>query len=102
MSIVGIKHDKFEVPICNSFQATIFIDQICYEIDLNRFSMKNNIYRELKAGFSFILDYNEDRQVDVNPIQMEHGIFNHVSLSNYQEDASIYLNTIGAYDWVAA
>ena len=95
MSRVGVKHDNFEVPVCNSFEATIFNDQLCYEIDLNRFSMKNNLYREIKAGFTFIMDYNEDRQVDVDPIEEKHGLFNHVSLPDNQEDASIHLNTIG-------
>ena len=51
------------MPVCNSFQAKIFNDQLCYELDLNNFTNKHNVQEELKSGFNFIMDYNEDRQV---------------------------------------
>ena len=38
MSAMGVKIDKFDVPVCNSFQAKVLNDQLCYEVDLNRFS----------------------------------------------------------------
>ena len=60
---VGVKIKEFEYPVCNSFQAKILNDQLCYEIDLNRFVDKNSISDELDLGFNFIMDYNEDRQV---------------------------------------
>ena len=62
MSSVGVKIEALDIPVCNSFQARILNDQLCYEIDLNRFSNKDNIERELKLGFNFIMNYNEDRQ----------------------------------------
>ena len=63
MSAMGVKIDKFDVPVCNSFQAKILNDQLCYQVDLNRFSDKHDKDKELKLGFHFILDYNEDRQI---------------------------------------
>ena len=60
MSLMGVRIEDFEMPVCNCFEATIVNDQICYEVDLNKFSQKKNIQKELKSGFAFIMDYNED------------------------------------------
>ena len=66
MSAMGVTIPQFDVPVCNSFQAKILNDQLCYEVDLKKFSNKNNIFNELKLGFNFLLDYNEDRQVTLH------------------------------------
>ena len=58
MFSVGVKIDQFDVPVCSSFQAKILNDQLCYEVDLRKFSDEKNIYEELKLGFNFLLDYN--------------------------------------------
>ena len=98
MSAMGVKIEQFNVPVCNSFQAKIQNDQLCYEVDLNKFSNKSNVEKELKSGFIFIMDYNEDRQVTFN--QEGHKI-EHISLadkivkSEENQQASIYLDTIG-------
>ena len=63
MSAVGVTIDQFDIPVCNSFEGKIINDQLCYEVDLNRFRDKDNVDIEYKSGFAFILDYNEDRQV---------------------------------------
>ena len=100
MSAMGIQIDNFDVPVCNSFQAKIFKDQLCYEVDLNSMSNKNNIGKELQAGFYFIMDYNEDRQVTFDHIIGEEREFNLATTLaladavNYDQ-ASIYLNTVG-------
>ena len=66
MSVVGVKIDQFDVPVCNSFQAKVLNDQLCYEVDLNRFTNKVNWEDETKLGFNFIMDYNEDRQIKMD------------------------------------
>ena len=66
MSLVGTQSHLFEVPVCNSFQAKILNDQLCYEIDLNSFTNQENIEKQLKSGFAFVMDYNEDRQINNN------------------------------------
>ena len=98
MSVVGVKIDQFDVPVCNSFQARILRDQLCYEVDLNKFSDKRNIVGELKLGFNFIMDYNEDRQVSQNQEDKEpneSSLVSNVVWSDDKEHAHIYLDTLG-------
>ena len=100
---MGVKIDGFGIPVCNSFEARILNDQLCYEVDLNSFSNKDNIQNELKSGFLFILDYNEDRQVTLDKSNMhveDKGLISRMMKSDGYQDASIYLNTIGQLrDW---
>ena len=99
MSAVGVKIDQFDVPVCNSFQATNLNDQLCYEVDLNTYSDEDNIENELKLGFSFLMDYNEDRHVSfeqkAKKMLHDHGLTRSVEGSDQSQHASIYLNTIG-------
>ena len=97
MSAMGVKINNFEVPVCNSFQATIVNDQLCYEVDLNRFSVKNNIENELELGFNFLMDYNEDRQVtfDQNLKMKKLGLANNLVASDHNKHAFVYVDTIG-------
>ena len=100
MSAMGVKIDKFDVPVCNSFQAKVVNDQLCYEVDLNKFSDKSNIQKELDLGFNFFMDYNEDRQVTSNyTISSKHKDFSMAShvleYDDQPEHSHIYFNTIG-------
>ena len=101
MSAMGVKTQQFNVPVCNAFQAKIMNDQLCYEVDLNRFSDSNNIEKELDIGFSFLLDYNEDRQVTFDQdykeeeSELELSLGNSVVASDQSKHAFIYLDTIG-------
>ena len=98
MSSMGVKIDLFPVPVCNSFQARVLNDQLCYEVDLNKYSDKYNIDKELKLGFSFLMDYNEDRQVVIkNDTKMRTGrtMLENFVESNENQHALIYLDTIG-------
>ena len=97
MSSVGVKINQFEWPVCNCFRAKILNDQLCYEVDLSRFSDTENIQNELKLGFTFIMDYNEDRQVTFDNVRKtkELGITSSIVNSHMENHALIYLNTIG-------
>ena len=106
MSLVGVKIDNFRIPVCNSFQAKILNDQLCYEVDLKKFSDANHVQEELKIGFSFLLDYNEDRQVILNrdPSWLDFyrdgkwlnfGLVSGFEESDENSQAYIYLDTIG-------
>ena len=99
MSGVGVKIDHFDDPVCNSFQATVVNDQLCYEVDLNRFSNKSNRAKELELGFYFFMDYNEDRQVTRQSTLAEEversGIGANLLESDKNQHAFIYLDTIG-------
>ena len=101
ISAMGEKIDQFDVPVCNSFEAKIIDDQLCYEVDLNRFSNMNNIEKELNAGFAFIMDYNEDRQVPFNhnfSRGEDMSLTGNVVESDQDQQAVIYLNTVGEND----
>ena len=37
MSVMGVKIDQFDVPVCRSFKAILYKDQLCYTVDPNRF-----------------------------------------------------------------
>ena len=97
-SAVSTKITKFDVPVCSSFQAKILKDQLCYEVDLNNFSDRSNIKQELKIGFIFIMDYNEDKQVtyeeDFKKTE-DDSIAGRIVESDENHHALIYLNTIG-------
>ena len=98
MSSVGVKIDQFDIPVCNSFQAKIFNDQLCYELDLNNFTKKQNIKEELKSGFNFIMDYNEDRQVLVDRKlngKKNIALASSIVESDHHTNAFVYLDTIG-------
>ena len=97
MSAVGVEIKEFEYPVCNCFQAKILNDQLCYEIDLNRYVDKNNVADELDLGFNFIMDYNEDRQVTFEQTfdgKKEKSLARNMASDN-SHHAYIYLNTIG-------
>ena len=96
MSVVGVTIEQFNIPVCNAFKAKILNDQLCYEVDLKKFSDKNNIQEEIKSGFNFLLDYNEDRQVFEQGIKRKNfGLANSFDESDQNNDAFVYLDTIG-------
>ena len=97
---VGAKIEEFDMPVCNSFQSKILNDQFCYEIDLNKFTNKDNIKQELTNGFVFTMDYNEDRQITFDQeFQNEEEIsfLSKATHSDAHQHSSIYLDTIGLY-----
>ena len=102
MSQMGINIDEFDVPVCNSFQAKRLNDQLCYEVDLNRFTNRDNIKNELELGFVFIMDYNEDRQVTFKEAKkaVSLSLVKSIDKSNENQHAFIYLNTIGNITYI--
>ena len=78
MSVMGLKIDQFDVPVCNSFRPKIIQDQLCYTVDLNEY--KDKIDLEGDLSLSLFINYNEDREMD---------------LKNGAEDNVIRIETIG-------
>ena len=104
MSKVGVKIGQFDAPVCNSFKATVRNEQLCYEVDLNRFRDEHNIGRQLKLGFAFLLDNNEDRQVNLVENNnftngRKFGLVNSVKDSDQDLNANVYIDTIGENDY---
>ena len=59
--------ENFSLPVCNSFEAVIHKDQLCYQVDLEKFRKKKNFKEQLVNGLVLILDYNEDRNMYNSP-----------------------------------
>ena len=100
-SSLGVVFDRADFPFCNSFEAKILNDQLCYEVDLNKLSNKDNIKKELASGFSFIMDYNEDRQmtsdknIQLTSKEASKSFVDRIDESDNAQEATIYLDTIG-------
>ena len=87
-----------KIPICNSFKAEIFNDQLCYGVDLKRYKNVNNPEKDLELGLVFLLDYNEDRQFASHKKSdnaNNKSLVTTVDESHNNKEAFIYLNTIG-------
>ena len=64
ISTMGVKIAKFDVPVCNSFKAKVLNDQFCYEVDVKDIIDKQVLKKELDIGLMFLMDHNEDREVN--------------------------------------
>ena len=102
MSAMGVKIDKFDIPVCNSFTERVLNDQLCYEVDPNNFIQRKNILEGFKTGITLVLDYNEDREVsygtqngDGIKEDEEEDIMDILVQTDSKQEALIYLNTIG-------
>ena len=63
MTLTGRRVERFRVPVCSAFKRKIYNNQLCYEFDIGRFKEKKISEDDLKKGLTFLLDYNEDRQL---------------------------------------
>ena len=52
ISTMGVKIDKFDVPICNSFKAKVLNDQLCYEVDVKEVIDQQVLKKELDIGLT--------------------------------------------------
>ena len=85
-----------KIPVCTSFQAKMLNNQLCYKIDLNHYSKKSKVEKELKLGFYFVMDYNEDRQTITDDKNVNGPmIISEVLEVDPNQHAFMYLNTIG-------
>ena len=60
---MSIKTENFSLPVCNSFKAVVHRDQLCYQVDLEKFKKNEIIKEQLIYGLVLVLDYNEDRNI---------------------------------------
>ena len=89
LEIMGTKAEGFDTPVCNSFKARILNNQLCYEVDLEKFKSKENIISQLENGLNLILDYNEDKQfIPEDTIEEK---------SFKEKSVQIHLNTISKF-----
>ena len=62
MSVMGVKIDQLEVPVCKSFRPKIVMDQLCYSVDPNEY--KNLIDLKQDLSLSLFIHFNEDRRME--------------------------------------
>ena len=91
---------NLKIPVCDSFQPRLLNDQLCYEIDLHNITNdKNPSVEDIKSGFVFVMDYNEDREgisKDNSTIDEEDGFVKMLKEQVHDEnDATIHLDTMG-------
>ena len=89
LEAMGTKAEGFDTPVCNSFKARILNNQLCYEVDLEKFKSKENIISQLENGLSLILDYSEDKQI-IPEDTIEEKSFK-------EKSVQIHLNTISKF-----
>ena len=94
MEAMGIKIEGFDIPVCNSFKKKVFIDALCYEIELENFKNSSNIKEQLQAGLVLVLDFNEDHQLQYNYLaKRDSNDFKFVEKDD-RESARIFLDTL--------
>ena len=102
MSLLGRKAEGFHAPVCSAFTRKIVNNQLCYEVDLNRFRDQVDWKESLQSGLSLVIDTNDE--YDVKKLLTEDGNIKTVKdkLDTYQDRQlqgkfSIFLKTISKY-----
>ena len=91
-TFIGVSIQEFEIPVCNIFRPRIYLDQLCYETNLQELKDSQKIGKQLEKGLTLILDYNEERQNYNIMEQNESQTMKELYPDN--DDVSIYLDTI--------
>ena len=100
MSAMGVKINQFSMPVCNSFKPKIIYDQLCYEVDPNKFLDHRTSMDSMQTGLTLLVSLNEDRQIGMKSNESE-GTDSDNSISwrrkNNAHNAYIYLGTKGMF-----
>ena len=91
---IGANLSEFDIPVCNIFKPRNYVDQLCYETNLQNLKDSNiqKIEKQLVLGLTLVLDYNEERQSYIlNPKKESQGMN---AVYQNDEDVSIFMDTI--------
>ena len=91
MKSMGRVVNGFHDPVCDIFETKIRNEQLCYEVDLEKYKDKNKIKEQLKAGLVLFLDYNLERQSET---------YNPYKVNKNQNNVHIYLDTISKLNFM--
>ena len=101
MSLLGVKDSNFKFPVCSAFRKKKVYGELCYQVNINEFK-KSFTERDLSRGLTFLLDYNEDRQLSENVVenvlpmkQHNNMVDKFVDFSDHHK-AMIHIDTISA------
>ena len=61
MSVMGVRIDGFQDPVCASFRPKVFRNQLCYEVNPNEYESKLEDGGDT-LGLTLLVNVNEDRQ----------------------------------------
>ena len=89
---IGAKINEYDIPVCNIFKPKNYLDQLCYETNLDDLKNSQKIEKQLEMGLTLVLDYNEERQMYNLKEKNESQAINTLYPDN--DDVSIYLDTI--------
>ena len=97
MSLLGVENTHFTFPVCSAFRKRKVGGTLCYQVNIHNFK-KSFTVSELSRGLTFLLDYNEDRQLPSNVAENAHPIRNNmvdqfVDFGDHQK-AVIHIDTI--------
>ena len=94
---IGARVNEFKTPVCNIFRPRIYLNQLCYETNLQAIRDSQKIEKKLESGLTLVLDYNEERQY-YNSVQKNKSQAKEETYQN-NDDVSIYLDTISSLDF---
>ena len=91
---IGANLSGFDILVCNIFKPRNYLDQLCYETNLQNLKDSNvqKIGKQLSIGLTLFLDYNEERQ-SFNFIPKKESQGMKLVYQN-DEDVSIFLDAI--------
>ena len=93
---IGANLSEFDIPVCNIFKPRNYLDQLCYETNLQelKHSEIQKIGNQLEIGLTLVLDCNEERQSYITI--SKNGSWSNAMKVLYQNDndISIYLDAI--------
>ena len=103
MSLLGRRAEGFQAPVCSAFTRKIINNQLCYEVDLNRFRDQVDWKESLQSGLFLAIDTNDEYDVrklltvDENIKTEEDNLMVSYFNKNLQKKFSILLKTISRY-----
>ena len=99
--LLGLSVKEFDIPLCNIFKPKLQYDQLCYETDLELLKNKEEpkirkLQREI--GLILVLDYNEDRHINMNifssDLLKQNGMTKTIN-QKIKNSVSTHFNTLG-------
>ena len=97
---IGANKSGFDIPVCNIFKARNYLDQLCYETNLQNLktSKIQKIGKQLEIGLTLVLDFNEERQsYNFKQKYKSQGMR---AVYQNEEDVAIFLDTKGLIKFV--
>ena len=60
MSLMGTKITQFSMPVCTSFKAKVLNDQLCYQVDVDKYKRKAGVEGITSLELTLLIDSNKE------------------------------------------